>query len=166
MRKDRTQHRHWCKWAACKFTRRHPHGQGCTGWSLSSQSLLVGLRGCPTCHQKAWSSHLFPAVFYLSLIISSTFIIIALLLFFKERTMTPIYTQLNTLSILREWLYSSFYKEPVGLKHEKKTYQAHTWQLPWGGPYPARYTGTLQNPSGGESCPYKNPHFPYFLTFI
>lgn len=79
--------------------------------------LGVWLTQCPTCYQKAWKGHVCPAGL-IPFIISSTFIRIALPLLIKERTMTPIYTQLNTLAILREWLLTPFYKEPVGLKHE------------------------------------------------
>lgn len=86
---------------------------------IACQSSLAGLRECPTGYRKAWNGRLCPAVL-LSLIISSTFIITALLLFFKERIMTPIYTRLSTWAILREWLYSSFYEEPVRLKMKKK----------------------------------------------
>ena len=80
--------------------------------------LGLWLTQCPTCYQKAWKGHLCPAGL-IRFIISSTFIRIALLLFIKERTMTPIYTQLNMLAILREWLLAPFYKELVGLKHEQ-----------------------------------------------
>lgn len=75
----------------------------------------MGRGGCPTGQQMGWDGHLCPTVLS-SLMISSTLIITAFLLFFKERIMTPIYTQLNMLAISREWLASHFLKSQSGLK--------------------------------------------------
>lgn len=118
MRKDKAQPRHGFNGTAQKFTWGHILCDTLAN-PIASQSSLAGLREWPTRYQKAWNGRLCPAVL-LSLIISSTFIITALLLFFKERIMTPIYTRLSTWAILREWLYSSFYEEPVMLKMKKK----------------------------------------------
>ena len=114
MRKDKTQRRHWCKETVWTFTL-DPCFTPMARAALSPWCLW--LTPCPTCYPKAWKGPLCPAGL-IPFIISSTFIRRELLLFIKERTMTPIYTQLNTLAILREWLLTPFYKEPVGLKHE------------------------------------------------
>lgn len=99
----------------CGFTQRRPSGATANP-SASGSFHAEGHRGCPTGRQMAWDGHLCPTVLS-SLMISSTFIIMAFLPFFKERIMTPIYTAQHV-SHFEGVALLSFSKEPVRLKNK------------------------------------------------